>query len=503
MTESQPLPCPFPRWSVGTRGLGLLIVLWSGCVAPDFEADVTVRISDEVPTVAVVEWEIVHEDATGASVEFGPYQEYEFRAPGVVHADGLVRATLMGMKQHSTYHFRVVETVDEQALVGPDETLETGALLWSLPPLALDVHDELRAHQGFLVTSVLAQPSVAVIIDSDGEYVWAHQPEVAWDTLFIPRVALSHIGEWVVYHAAASALGDADDESVERVLIRVGLDGTDEELIPVRNAHHDFVELGDGSFAVLVRDRRLVEGELVEGDQIVEFLPDGSEIVVWSVWDYAEYDPDEEYGEAGSGWSHANALRYDKDEDVYYVSLCNFDSIVKIDRTRGRELWTLGGDQSHFTNGGGQTTFFRRQHHFEILDDGILVFDNRTTDERSSRVVEYRLDEDRGMAELVWEHENDPPCFALALGDVARLPSSDTLITWSSAGQIDQVTTGGLLRWRLRSDIGAGFGYTQYREVLYNLDVDQPNPPSPGGSAPDILGGQGGGKAVEEVGDPP
>ncbi len=486
-----------------TRLILLLACAALGCSAPDFEADVSVRVSEEIPTVAVVEWELVNPDATDASVEFGPDDEYGFHAVGTVYGDGRVRATLMGMKQLSTNHFRVVETVDDEALVGPDQTVETGALLWSLPPLSLDVHDELRAHDGFLVTSMLAQPSVAVIIDSDGDYVWAHQPEVAWDTLFIPRVALSRIGDWVVYHAAASALGDPDDESVERVLIRVNLDGSDEDLIPVPNAHHDFVELGDGSFAVLVRDRRLVEGELVEGDQIVEFRPDGSEVVVWSVWDYAEYDPDEEYGEAGSGWSHANALRYDGHEGVYYVSLCNFDSIVKIDRDTGRELWTLGGDQSHFTNGGGQTTFFSRQHHFEVLDEGILVFDNRTTDERSSRVVEYRLDEDRGMAELVWEHENDPPCFALALGDVTRLPSSDTLITWSSVGQIDQVTTGGLLRWRLRSDIGAGFGYTQYREVLYNLDPDTHPSTSSGGTAADLLGGLQLGKAVGTVEEPP
>ena len=469
----------------------LAILLAAGCTAPDFDAEVSVRVSQEIPTVAVVSWEKVHEDATDLSVEFGPDEGYGFRAPATVHADGEVRATMMGMKQLSTYHFRIVETVEDEALVGADHVVETGALLWSLPPLSLEVHDEFRAHQGHLVTSVLAQPSVAVIVDADGEYVWAHQPAVNWDTLFIPRVTLSHIGDWVVYHAAASALGDASDDSVERVLIRVGLDGSNEELIPVSNAHHDFVELGDGSFAVLVRDRRLVDGELIEGDQIVEFRPDGSEVVAWSVWDYAEYRPYHEYGEAGSGWSHANALRYDKDEDVYYVSLCNFDSIVKIDRGTGREIWTLGGEDSHFVNGGGHTTLFRRQHHFEILGDRILVFDNRTTDERSSRVVEYRLHEDTGIAELVWEYEDDPPCYTLALGDVTRLPSSDTLITWSSVGQIDQVTTGGVLRWRLRSDIGAGFGYTHYREALYNLDGVPGGSPDAHGPAPALLGGEG------------
>jgi len=455
------------RW---TNPIGCLLALvatvTSGCDRPDIDADVDLNVSAAMPTVATVVWDVVSDDATSALVEFGPDRSYGRMATARIDSDGQARAVLLGMKPSSDYHVRIVEVVDEQRLNGPDEGLSTGPLLVDLPDLELSAVDEDHAHGGFLVTSMLAQPSAAVILDADGDYVWAHQPLVDWDTLFIPRSHLSHVGDWVVYHAAATALVGGDD-GVDRLLVRVSLDGMEEQTIEVENAHHDFVELGDGSFAVLVRDRRMVEGELIEGDQIVRFDDDGGSETLWTVWDYAEFDPEVEYEDDGEGWSHANALQYDKDDDAFYVSLANFGSIVKIDHASGEVLWTLGGDASDFATTDGDTDLFQRQHQFKLDGDRIVVFDNGPIDGLVSRAVEYELDHDAGVAELVWEYTDDPACYTAALGDVFRLPAGDTLVTFSSQGQIDQVQPAGDLVWRLRSSMGAGIGYTDWREILY------------------------------------
>ena len=55
------------------------------------------------------------------------------------------------------------------------------------------------------------------------------------------------------------------------------------------------------------------------------------------------------------------------------------------------------------------------------------------------------------------------------MGDVYRLPNGNTLITWSALGQIDEVTPDGEVVWRLRSEIGKGFGFTMWRENLSNI----------------------------------
>jgi len=440
--------------------LGLVL----GCEQPDLDVDVDLIVSAAMPTVATVEWDVVTDGATGARVEFGPDKAFGQQASAEIDTTGRARAVLLGMKPSSEYWARIVEMEGDQPLYGPAEEFATGPLRIDLPGLA--VSEGEGAHEGFLVTSVLAQPSAAAILDADGDYVWAHQPLVDWDTLFIPRAHLSRLGDWVVYHAAATALVGGDDGKVDRLLVRVSLDGMEEELLEVENAHHDFVELEDGSFAVLVRDRRMVEGELVEGDQIVRVGEEGSTETLWSVWDYAEYDPEVEYEDDGEGWSHANAIQHDPDEDVFYVSLANFASIVKIDRPSGAALWTLGGDASDFATAEGDTDLFQRQHQFKVDGDRILIFDNGPIEGRVSRAVEYELDLDAGLAELVWEYTDEPTCYTAALGDVFRLPDGDTLVTFSSQGQVDRVRPDGDLVWRLNSDLGAGIGYTDWRETL-------------------------------------
>ena len=65
-------------------------------------------------------------------------------------------------------------------------------------------------------------------------------------------------------------------------------------------------------------------------------------------------------------------------------------------------------------------------------------------------------------AQQIWTHVDDPPLFSIGFGDVTRLPSDHTLVTWSSAGQIDEVTEDGVLVWRMNAAMGAGFGYTAW-----------------------------------------
>ena len=450
--------------------------LWAlGCQRVDIEVDPTIRIAEEIPTVVSVEWPVVSQGATGALVEFGPDSSYGRLVPAEIGDDGVARATLLGLKQDTEYHLRPVEVAGSTHMVAGDESLTTGLLQPDLANLELELLDEEMAHGGFMVTSLLSQPSAAVIIDADGDYVWAHQLSVDWDSLVIPRVHLSEVGPWVVYHAAATALVGEDDESVDRLLVRVSLDGAEEQTVSVRSAHHDFAELGDGSCAVLVRDRQSVDGEMIEGDQVVRAHFDGRTEQLWTIWDYTEYDPDTVEEIDGFGWSHANAIQVEGDDLM--VSLSNLDSIVRFDRSTGQETWTLGGLSSDFATPTGDTILFQRQHQFKLADDRIVVFDNGLVGNLVSRVVEYELDEQAGQAALVWEHRNEPVAYTPALGDVWQLPGGDTLVTWSSQGQVDQVTDAGEIVWQLRADLGAGIGYLDWHEELVIAgDVGDPWP---------------------------
>lgn len=466
------VPTRGSRWRTSRAAwiAGACLFLATACERVDIRPDVEATLSAEIPTVATVSWDLVNPGASGAFVEFGRDRDHDRRARAEVGQDGHAVAHLVGMKPDLDHQFRVVEVVDERPLVSRRWDIHTGELPLAVPAFSIEIHDPDRASDGYLVTSVFAQPSAALILDMDGDVVWAHQPDLDWEQLQITRALRSWVGEHVVYQAGVGYDTSVEYPELERKAVRVSLDGTRQDILPTPDAHHDLFERGDGGYTTLTLDIRTVEGQEIAGDRLVEFDLDGTQRQVWTVWDHFEFNPDLGYS-PDLGWSHANAVDYVKGEGAYYVSLHNLDCIVKIDRTTGEQLWVLGGRESDFTLADGSTTLFQRQHQFVRLDDGILVFDNGTAENNDSRVVEYALDEATGAAELRWEFHLDPPRFNVAMGDVYRLPNGNTLITWSSLGQIDEVTPEGEVVWRLRSEIGKGFGFTMWRENLSNVVV--------------------------------
>ncbi len=451
----------------------------ASCAGSDLDAEVSAEVSEAMPTVITVAWDRVHGDASGAFVEFTDDAGSSRRARARIE-DGRVEAVLVGLKPEQRYEYRATEVVNGEHRAGRRQQVETGPLGVKLPGLSVSDHDPARASGGYVVTSALSEPSVALIVDRDGDVVWAHQPEVDYTHLYIPRVIRSRVGGWVIYHAAIRDTDSPGGSDLEgRHALRVSLDGTRQESSPMPDAHHDLFEHADGVLVSLTHDTRTVGDLEVQGDRLVEFHPDGSERIVWSTWDRFEYDPDVPYVPS-VGWTHGNAVDYRKDEGAYYVSLYALGSIVKVDRASGETVWVLGGQHSDFTLPGGGTQLFARQHQFHLLGDGIVVFDNGDPEGADSRAVEYALDEAARTVELRWEYHLDPPRYNVAMGSVERLPNGNTLITFSSLGQIDEVTPEGELVWRLRAEMGSGFGYSSWRNNLYDVVFAEP----PAGEAP-------------------
>ena len=444
-----------------------LAAIFFGCTAePEeepFDYWVDAVLSEEIPTVVTVTWEATEEDVeTGRVDVWDEVGRSLVPAPAIREGDQFT-AVVVGLKPSSDYGLRAAEDHTGGWLFSESTFVTTGGPPGVLPHLevtASGVHGG-----GYIATSTVSFPSMAVILDRDGDCVWWHQLEAPdggdWETFYIPRAALSRDGGSVLYEAATGV----ENENRERIIVRVSVDGEEVETLPVQGAHHDFLQLPDGTLAVLMEDERAVGEQLIEGDQIVEVEPAGGQTAVWSIWDHAEFDPDEEY-DPNIGWSHANAIQYDEQEDAYYVSVRNFDAVYKIDRATGEVIWIAGGEESDFALDGGETTLFERQHRFRMLDDGILIFDNRVPEE-GSRAVQYRLDEDTGTAEVTWEYILDPPVFTLGFGDVERLPEGHTLVDWSAQGQIDEVTPEGETVWQINASVGSGFGYMEWFESFY------------------------------------
>ncbi len=53
------------------------------------------------------------------------------------------------------------------------------------------------------------------------------------------------------------------------------------------------------------------------------------------------------------------------------------------------------------------------------------------------------------------------------LGNAQRLPDGNTLLVFSSAGEMNEVSPSGDVMWRLNLDLGAAFGFSERIDSLY------------------------------------
>ena len=416
--------------------------------------DVQVEVSEVIPTVATLRWSTAMPADATVTYGDGSTSDTSFEEQCGDCLDHEV--VLFGLLPDTEYTFEVTSHGDVETQGSGGFT--TGSVPTSLPSLSVETLDEDLAPDGYLLTSLLTSPLSVVMLDMDGTFLWWHFDDRSQTA--IGRVRLAADGEAILYDAFPTYGADLDDPIHE--IVRVSLDGTQVDVLDTPGHHHDFAQLDDGTMAYLAEDRRDVDEEEIIGDQLVELHPDGTSTVVWTAWDDIPYDPADV--PPGPDWTHCGALHHDPAEDAYYLSSHNLDAIWKVDRATGDLLWTFGGPRSDFTVAEPGALPYH-QHSVQATDDGLLVFDNREPQTHSSRVVEYRLD--GWLATEIWDYEADPPIYNFAMGGMTRLDGDITLITWSTAGQIDAITHDHELVWRLNLDLGAGFSYVTWMDELY------------------------------------
>jgi len=431
----------------------LFAFLLIGCGKMPSISDVDATVSEQVSTVVTVNW--TTDEATVGYIEYGPTDAYGYQTALETDAS-TSHSQFVLMPADTTMHYRVVVPVDDDTATSKGQEVTTGVLPAELPTLTVTG----EGHDDYMAVPLLGGVTAPVVIGPDGEYLWYHFDERDLD---VYRVRLSVDGESVLYNAA-SVSGDPAENSE---LVRVALDGSSEETIPLSLLAHDFVELPDGTItAMVVEYQDGVDGEEIRGDQLVEISADGTQSIIWSAWDC--FDPEiDTVEETEFGWTFANALDYSEDEDAYYLSLRNFSSIVKINRGTGACEWVFGGNSSTIEIDGNT---FLHQHQFQKTGDTFVVFDNEGG-VGESRVLEYDFNEDAGTAEAVWSYDaDDPDIYVFVLGDVTRFDDGDTMVTWSIAGQIDRVDSSGEVLWKLNTDLGYAFGFNTLTASPYAGD---------------------------------
>lgn len=423
----------------------MLSLLIFACKDPGF-GDISAEVSEVVVTVPTVTW--TTEEEADSYVRYGIDGDLSMETPVSSGTDHSL--PLLGLTASSEVSYQVV--IDgEEVLESSVETLTTGDLPNDLP--AFETAEDDMSAGTYMSVPVIGGVTAPVILTPEGQVTWYWFDERGLD---VYRSFPSGDGTGVYYNAA-SVSGDPAENSQ---LVHVSWDGVTETAIDVPLLAHDFVEHADGTLAMIVVEyREGSDGEEVKGDQILEIAPDGTETVVWSAWDC--YDPEVHEGD-DSGWTFANALDWDEQEQAYYISFRSQSTITKINRETGACVWAVGesGDIEVDEE-------FEHQHQFQVLESTLLVFDNDGPGNATSRVIEYDLDVEGGEFTEVWSYQSDPPVYSFVLGDVHRFDGGDTLVTWSVAGQIERVNDAGEVSFKLNGALGDAFAFNTVLDSLY------------------------------------
>ncbi len=401
-----------------------------GAPSSSCEFSISSSMSEVISTVGIIEWS-VGGTVQSARVEFGLDTNYGMTAP-VDLAEPGYRTLLLGMKGGRDYHYRVVASVDGQECASEDGTLSTGEIPNSIERPEISTPLPAQLSGGYLITGRWGDGNrgPSFILDVDGDVVWWYP---APDDVM--RTRFSYDGKWMWMRNTAQTNGTG-------LVRRVTLDGLVEEEFRVPTSTHDLAVLPDGHLGLIAH--------AAEGcDEILDFDPaDGSSV---SIFNASEAH--------GASSCHVNFLAYSEHDDTFVFSDWETSSFVKITR-QGELVWVLNGTASDFTG-----TSWLRQHAMHMFEPNHFVMFNNGDIGQDSFVLEYTLDLNSWTANELWRY--DAGISASFGGDVQRMDNGNTVISYSSAGVIQEVTATGDLVQEMVWPIGYAVSYIVKRDSLY------------------------------------
>lgn len=403
-------------------------------------------LSDVVSTVGIVEFSSDLAGQTDAVIEFGLSTEYGLVAP--VDFAGTNRTLLLGMTTDSEYHYRILVVSGDAYCYSPDQTISTGPLPAGGPSHITPEVGSSSAPKtpGFVLTSDFNGEWI-YIFNQDGRIVWFYQAPFGQ----LSRSLMSFDGKRMF----ARELNVGRDD--EALFLEVGMDGSDELVTSLSTSHHDFTVTSSGDIVYIRKTPETTCDSLYRH-------PAGA---ADDSGDTRLFDVEEAFpsgggdGGLGNESCHTNSVHFQVLDGGFTASDLTHNAYFKLSST-GELEWVLGSADSTFSGGG---TDWDRQHgHHLLAADTLLFFNNGSMQGNNSVIREVALDAGSSMAEFT--------AFSYAseygsgtMGDVQRLPSGNTVVTYSNDGVVQEV--GPDLEPVQTFTLSTGTGYGCHRPSLY------------------------------------
>lgn len=171
-------------------------------------------------------------------------------------------------------------------------------------------------------------------------------------------------------------------------------------------------------------------------------------------------------------WTHGNALDFDTDGNLI-VSFRNLGEITKIDVVSGRVIWRMGGRQNEFVFLDSPDPAFWHQHNARISARGVLILMDNLGTPGESRSERYAVDEATRTVRLAQSYGSIPGVVTQIGGSVQSLGRGRTLVSFGTAGRVEEYDAAGQAMWRIEGNPGYVFRAQRIRS-LYTPGVGTP-----------------------------
>jgi hypothetical protein len=352
--------------------------------------------------------------------------------------------------------------------VGDPLDFTTGVLPTDLPHYEASGSDPLP---GFVV---FAAGKYGLVIDNTGRVVWyrrfANGPGLNFMSQptgrYVARPSTpetADIEPWLEMDATGSV--------VRNLLCANGL----------QSRPHDLLLEPAGSYWILCDETRTMDltavggvaGARVTGTVVQHVGAAGELLFQWSPFDHFEItdvDAAERTGQ-NVNWTHGNALDIDAAGNLF-VSFRNLGEITKIDTKTGAVVWRMGGLRNQFEFAGERMPPFARQHGLRLNGAGALLLLDNVGDPTQSRAKRYAIDEVTHNAHLVQSH-GWPGVVTEIGGSVQNLADGRTLVSFGTAGRVEEYDATGRVTWQIEGNAGYVFR-AQRIKSLYAPGVGSP-----------------------------
>jgi hypothetical protein len=237
---------------------------------------------------------------------------------------------------------------------------------------------------------------------------------------------------------------------------------------------HDLIASPDGSYWLLCDETRSMDlsavggvvSARVTGTGVQHIAADATLLFNWSPFDHfglTDGDPRDRAG-ASVNWTHGNALDLAADGNLI-VSFRNLREITKIDASTGTVIWRLGGRRNQFTFLDAPEKGFAAQHGVRAIAPGALLLLDNLGDTTESRAERYAIDEGKRTARLVRSHGSVPGVVTEIGGSVQDLPGGRTLVSFGTAGRVEEYDAAGRVLWRIDGNAGYVFRAQRIRSL--------------------------------------